>query len=459
MVSIDMLPDDVLLEIFDFYVNEEVQEAWQLLVHVCRRWRSVVFRSPNRLKLELVCTARTPARDTLDIWPALPLLILDKPYLEGDLDNIIAVLKCSGRVRIIHLKRTARVPSSDLEKLLAGIQAPFPELTSLRLNSDGEVVLPDSFLGGSAPRLQILELDGISFPGSQKQLLSATHLHTLHLQNVPHSGYISPEAMFTVLSTLTSLEQLVLEFKSPLSRPDQATRRPPPPTRSVHPVLTYFQFKGDSEYLEDLVAHIDAPQLDELKLFFFNQIVFDTPQFIQFVCRIPRLKPLEKARVTFDGDAAMVGLSSQESSYECLHVKISCRELDWQVSSLEQVCTSSLPPLSTLEDLYINEGTSPRAHWKDNIENVLWLELLHPFRAVKNLYLSKEFALRIVPALQELVGDSATEVLPTLQNIFLEGLRSSGPIQRGIGKFVTTRQITSHPIVVARWDRNRVKFL
>jgi hypothetical protein len=106
-----------------------------------------------------------------------------------------------------------------------------------------------------------------------------------------------------------------------------------------------------------------------------------------------------------------------------------------------------------LEDLYIYEDQSSRSHWQDNIENALWLELLHPFRAVKNLYLSEEFARRIGPALQELVGIMATEVLPTLQNIFLEGLGPSGPVQEGIQQFVSTRQATDDPIAVSRWDR------
>ena len=55
-----MVPDDVLLEVFDFYVAGDMyskdREAWQTLVHVCRRWRSIVFGSPRRLDLQLVCT-------------------------------------------------------------------------------------------------------------------------------------------------------------------------------------------------------------------------------------------------------------------------------------------------------------------------------------------------------------------------------------------------------------------
>jgi hypothetical protein len=212
-------------------------------------------------------------------------------------------------------------------------------------------------------------------------------------------------------------------------------------------------FKGDNEYFEDLVSHIDAPRLHRFHITFFNQIVFDTPQLIRFICRTPRLKPLEKAWVIFDGDAARVDLSPLEfGSGIPLTVEISCRELDWQISSMEQVCTSSLPPLSTLESLYINDGPSSRAHWQDNIDNSLWLELLHPFRSVKNLYLSNELAWYVVPALQQLVGRRATEVLPTLQNIFLEGLQPLGPLREGIMQFVAARH-TGDPITVSIWDR------
>jgi hypothetical protein len=201
------------------------------------------------------------------------------------------------------------------------------------------------------------------------------------------------------------------------------------------------------------VAYINAPRVNRLYITFFNQIVFDTPQLIQFICRTPKLKALETARVTFDGDATGISLSSRTSDADLLNVGITCIDLDWQVSSVEQVCTSSLPPLSTMEDLYIYGSPSSTAHWQNNIENALWMELLHPFRSVKNLYLSEEFASRIGPALQELVGSRATEVLPTLQNIFLEGLKPSGPVQEGIRQFVATRQVTTEPIAVSLWNR------
>jgi hypothetical protein len=161
------------------------------------------------------------------------------------------------------------------------------------------------------------------------------------------------------------------------------------------------------------------------------------------------MEALEKAHVTFDGNAAAVELSSLTSGkYEKLKVRIPCRELDWQVSSMEQVCTSCLPLLPAL-DLHIDGNPHYRQHWQGNVGNAPWLRLLHPFTFVKNLYLSEEIARRIVPALQELVGDRATEVLPSLQNIFLEEGQRSGPVQEGIQQFVAVRQATNHPITVS----------
>ena len=58
----------------------------------------------------------------------------------------------------------------------------------------------------------------------------------------------------------------------------------------------------------------------------------------------------------------------------------------------------------------------------------MWLELLLRFPTVNKLYLCKEFAPRVMPAVQEFVGVRTTEVLPTLQNIFLEELQSSEPL-------------------------------
>ena len=90
----------------------------------------------------------------------------------------------------------------------------------------------------------------------------------------------------------------------------------------------------------------------------------------------------------------------------------------------------------------------------DAIGNDLWLQLLLPFIAVKNLYLSKKFAPGIAAALQEHVGDRITEVLPSLQNIFLKELEPSEPFEEYFGQFVAARQLSNHTIAVSLWDEN-----
>jgi hypothetical protein len=151
-------------------------------------------------------------------------------------------------------------------------------------------------------------LPRIPFLGLPKLLLSATILVELGLWEIPHSGYISPEAMVAGLSVLTSLERLLIEFESPQSRPDPRGRRPPPPTRTLLPVLTVVCFKGVSEYLEDLVAWIDAPLLEYLHITFFQQLIFDTPQLNQFISRTPKFKTQDEADVVFSEPGVSVTL-------------------------------------------------------------------------------------------------------------------------------------------------------
>ena len=338
MIRIDVLPDDVLVVIFDFYVDHNPYyagkrrvEAWQSLVHVCRRWRHLVFGSPHHLNLRLFCTPKTRTRDTLAIWPALPLIV-DGDIVLPDTDNIIAALEQNNRVFKVNLWGLEDRRSGEV---LAAMQVPFPELRDLRFIAHNDasgaspLVIPNSLLGGSVPRLRYFDLTGISFPGLPKLLLSATHLVKLDLANIPQSGYISPEA---------------IEF-----------------------------FLG---------------------------------------------------------------------------------EPDRHFSSVAQVCNSSLRPLSTVEDLYIDHQHSGRVSRIYAVEIAQWLQLLLPFTAVENLYLSKEFAPQIAVALQELVG--ITEVLPNLQNIFVEELQPSGPVQENIEQFVTARRHSDHTIAISDWDRAEI---
>jgi hypothetical protein len=476
-VTIGILPEDALLEMFGFYVDEaqvvkeaqtedEAQamdkareiEKWHTLVHVCRRWRYVVFASPRRLKLRLLCTDRRPVREMLCIWPGtLPIVIWSnhRPIsLMDGVDNIIAALEHPDRVCRIDLRS---VPSSLLERLADLMQRPFPALEYLELRTENEATpdVSDSFLGGPAPHLRSLLLKSVPFPALQKLVLSASHLVRLNLWNTPHTLYTTPEAMIACLSSLPKLETLRLGFRSP--RPHlNLTNGPSPQTRAELPFLTSLTFLGESEYLEDLVAWITAPLLNTVKITFFDQPIFHISHLPLFINRAEKLNALNQADLMLDSRSVAATLSPRPRETNCsvLRLEISSTESDWQLSSLVQVCRQSLPTLSTLKRLDIREGQYPRPRWQDNNEeDAHWLVLLQLFTAVEDLHLSKRLALHVVPALQELAEERVAVVLPALQNVFVEKLPPTGIIRRAIKQFAAARQRLDRPITIKRWKR------
>src|SRR5712691_3963268 len=136
-VTIDNLPDDVLLETFSFYLADGRSKTWHTLVHICRRWRSIVSASPRRLDLRIRCTTgiRATLKEMLDTWPILPIEIrangraLEQSRGEGA-DTIVAALEHNDRVCQISLEY---LPSSLWDRIAAVTQEPFPALTDLHI--------------------------------------------------------------------------------------------------------------------------------------------------------------------------------------------------------------------------------------------------------------------------------------------------------------------------------------
>ena len=54
--------------------------VWHMLVHVCRRWRTVVFAPQRRLGLKRRFSDRRSVKEMLDIWPELPRKMSNSYY-------------------------------------------------------------------------------------------------------------------------------------------------------------------------------------------------------------------------------------------------------------------------------------------------------------------------------------------------------------------------------------------
>ena len=135
-VTIGSLPDEVLLEVFTFYMEDAYQEEWIILVHVCGGWRHIVFTSPLRLDLQLCVQGKTHVRKLLEIWPALPIVIRPNSRrwcsIPKVMENVIAALQHRDCVRRVIL-HDFRVPDRKLKVFLELMQHPFPTLTMLEL--------------------------------------------------------------------------------------------------------------------------------------------------------------------------------------------------------------------------------------------------------------------------------------------------------------------------------------
>src|SRR6266852_749588 len=344
--AIDILTEDALIEIFDLCLDYgDGHNSWHTLVHVCRRWSNIVFGSSSYLMLVLLCHPRTPVRQSLDIWPPLPITIHDdNGYPTSGLDNVIAALEHNDRVYEVMLRDLS---ISQLQEVAATLGRPFPELAYLELHTDESEVpnLPHPLLGGSAPRLEELRLSGIPFMGLPSLLSSTRSLESLHLCYIPH---LSPNIVLSYLSALTSLEELRIEFPFECCLRCLLTTRGPRRRRRIFlPVLRRFSLAGSSRYVEDLAAWINAPLLEHLVINLADERVLDTPQLVRLINRTRMFKAPIEARVLFEVSAGRVILPSSKRiiGTEAVTVNIGCEVLFGQHFCLTQIC-SSLPSLS-----------------------------------------------------------------------------------------------------------------
>ena len=420
---------------------------------VCRRWRHVVFGSPRRLDLRVVCTNTTPTSRLLDIWPPFPIIVSLPPLFpeldENGVNNLIAALECRDRISKINI---GYIRGPLLEKLVPMLHEPFPVLTTLSLWSTDESVpeLPETFLGGSAPRLRSFWLEGIPFPSFPKFILSFTHILHLHLVGIPGSGYISPGVMAICLAALPNLESLSIGFRSPPSRPLQSS--PPHLTRVALLALSSLAFSGVSGYFEDFVTRIDTPCLTRLSMAFFMAPIFNIPRLRNLINHTEGLKPFNRAAMWLSSPTITIGLESPAR----FELEIKCGRPDWQLSSMTQIFSQQLPLFSYVEQLEIRHYAWG-FEWKDDpdMDSTLWLELFRLFVAAQILHVSERLVSPIARALQDLTGQMATEVLPVLRTLFLEGLESSGPVHEAMKPFVTARQLSDQPVVIQRWGRQQ----
>ncbi|KAN0134395.1 hypothetical protein V8E53_007893 [Lactarius tabidus] len=445
--TVEVLPEDVLLEIFDFYklASTTLSWGWHRLTHVCRRWRCIVFASQCRLGLQLFCTYQTPVKKTLDCWPTIPIVVCNRhtPQTSSpeDEDSIVTALQHCDRVCGIDLVLQRSLP----EKVFKIMQEFFPLLESLALRSyDSALALPSTFLGGSTPRLRILHLNDIAFPALPLLLSSASDLVDLQLERIPSAGYISPEALVAGLSSMTQLTTLRLVFASPTSHLGSL---PPSSGQVILPTLTNFTFRGSCDYLEDFLSRISTPSLERARMGFFHQPNFNVLQLAHFLGRmeLQRLPDGTKLLLHKDGISlalTRLGVLPRDASHtpEWLRLFISFGQSDFNLSLMAEICQQISPFLTCVRNLDITT-VSPG----NDVDPAQWLGLFRVFSSVEKLHVTWGSVPNVARALHLVSAEIALSVLPALRELKFDWAASRW--REAVTSFIDARSLAGLPAV------------
>ena len=363
-------------------------------MHTCRKWRHIVFVSQGVLRLRLFCTHGTPVQKNLDCWPALPIvvqyggLLALAPLTPEDEDNIMAALKQSDRVISISLTVT-----TSLLKKLSTIQGAYSELQDLVLLSrqdDVLLIMPNSFRWGQ--HLRRLHSTGVAFPSLLQLLSSSTNLIDLQLHDIFMDWQFSPDMLMKALSKLGQLRSLSLHLHSITFHRSFPLLSLPLSLESIFlPALTHFNYEGSMEYLEDIVASIDAPFLKDIEITFFDNLIVAHSKLSEFFDWIELYRSHCGAHILSSQPTISISIT-EPGAPTCLKLQVLCKPSCFQTSSMAQIC-----PFNDEGNLRIT--TTRPSGWMNRSYSTELLEFLSNFTGKKLCQFDMNYSITVVHTL------------------------------------------------------------
>jgi hypothetical protein len=187
-----------------------------------------------------------------------------------------------------------------------------------------------------------------------------------------------------------------------------------------------------------------TPLLQRLSVNFFNQLSFSVPRLLQFI--ITTELRFSLARLLFYHEGVSMYLANPLSGPAGLtffHAHITCRHLDWQVSSIAQILNDLHPLLSPVADLildYREHTLSSEMH--NEVDPTLWREFLGSFRNVEILRVHKGLVGEVSRSLR-LDGEQSLELLPELKELVCP----TGSVEdKSFAPFIRDREVAGQPV-------------
>jgi len=447
-----MLNHDTLLDIFHHYRLEDVDSwndrfAWCKLARVCRRWRYLIYDSSSLLDIYLLLKNGSPTLDLLAHLPPLPIVIdycnMTTTWVRQDELSILTGLQKRHRIR----RTSLQAPSPCLGIFLAKMSDHYPILEDLSLSSTTEeaanIVLPSTFC---APNLRHIVLHGMGLLSGLSLFTSTPALVTLTLTCIPAPYYFHPGHLVTQLRGLLHLEELSIGFAVPIPLPsNEVELLPTPMPRVTLPTLKRLMFRGVAVYLENLVAHINAPLLEQLIVTLFFELVFTLTSLTQFIQIAGRLR-CRSANVFFKrSGVSIVTHNGKFPSSRGLTINVNCEHLDWQIDAVIQCFRALERFLSAVKGLTLDlDKDGMPSDWDNSLDSVLWHQLLLPFSSVKKLQIGSPLTSELSGALKPDAAGLAWNLLPKLQRLKVQ--IKANDARRAFSTFTESRRLAGRPV-------------
>jgi hypothetical protein len=247
--------------------------------------------------------------------------------------------------------------------------------------------------------------------------------------------------LVTQLQGLPSLEELSIGFAVPIPLPSGEEKLLPAPIQPVtlH-TLRRLTFHGEGVYLDNLVAQINTPLLEQLSLALLFDLDFTLVNLTEFIHRTEGYGcPI--AQIIFNKGGASIDAGYHEQlkqGIEKLSLQVNCKPLNWQISSATQVCSVLGNVLSAVEEFTLDlDVVGIPSGWENTLDSTMWHELLLPFIGAKKLHIGPSLTLELsralesvtlgfLPELQELEVYRATKVFVLFKS-FVKTRESVGP--------------------------------
>ena len=171
----------------------------------------------------------------------------------------------------------------------------------------------------------------------------------------------------------------------------------------------------------------------------------DASQLGRFIEQTEMHTSLIQANVETSADAISISFADLSASTP-LRLQISCKQLDWQLSCMGQVCEQISPFLFPVSNLLLK--TAQPLGERVDVNSEQWLDLLHSFKfgGAQSFWVAGELTADILCALRP-ANEGNTAILPSLRHVCVqEPIKMDGPSWDSVQSFITSRWISGRPM-------------